>query len=92
MNETKPKMKNQLEYTSLNLSITSLEKDALPGYEGDARLNWDVQKHDSFRVALDFTVKSFKRLRTFWDAKASKEVPKANDSHILPVGGIDFDF
>jgi hypothetical protein len=78
------------EFTSLKFQISELQPDSLPGYEGDMRLNWRIEIHDSLNAAIDRTFESLVLLREFWDAstkESSKDIPKSH-AHILPVGGI----
>ncbi len=68
-------------FNALTLRITPATVDALPGYDGDARVYWETSKVENQQEAIEITLSGLKLLRDFWVGQHD-ELPLGKPMHL----------
>lgn len=64
----------------LSIKVSNRQIAAVPGYDGDSRVEWSLKRTDDYPSALERTKLSLETLRQFWAAETFKSVDLSFDS------------
>ncbi len=69
----------------LSIKVSNGQPEAVPGYDGDSRVDWSLKRTDDYPSALERTKLSLETLRNFWEADSFKSVDLTFDAFVQKV-------